>query len=361
MYKIKQSPEDFIVDEVYEIPKYSPTYNENNPYAYYVMTKRNFNTVSAIMEISSKLKIPFKSIRFCGNKDKQALTTQLISIKSSKRYDHKLEKEMSFGGEFSYIKLDKIGYFHDNVYLGFHKGNEFTITIRELSEHDIEAFIDRTKELKKNKFQIVNVFGEQRFSTNNSQIGKLLIQKEYRKALDLIIKQDKEFGKRIENKLEQANDHIAALRILPIKILTLYVNAYQSFLWNQVAKYAHERINFKFNYELPIFGFDSDIDKLKQQYEQELEDADSNTKKKKFSILIDIIDYYLSLLKKEDVSYRDFVFKQIPQISASGWIRSLYMKIDDFKIKERETNFVVISFKLPKSSYATTVITELFD
>jgi len=360
MYKIKDIPEDFIVDEIYSIGKASPVFSEKNQYAYYIMEKRNFNTVSAVLDVSSKLKVPFKSISFCGNKDKNAITTQLISIRSNKRYDHRLEKEIIIGNEKNYIKIKKLGYFSEYVFLGFHQGNRFTINIKNISEDEMNIFLNNIKKLRKYKSLMLNLFGDQRFSTNNVEIGKLIVKKDFKKAVDIIISQDTEFGRKVKKKYEKTNDPIVALRVLPLKLLTLYVNSFQSYLWNKVALFAHDIIKFKFNPEILLFGFNSDLEKLKKEIISEIDSSDSNTKKKKSQMHLKIINYYFSLINEENISNRDFVFKQIPQISAAGWDRSLYMKIDNFKVLDCECDSVKVSFELKKSSYATTVMKNLF-
>ena len=74
MYKIKQIPEDFIVKEINDI-----ILNNDGKYSYFLLKKKNYNTLNAIKAIAKKLKINEKDIGFAGNKDKEAVTKQTIS------------------------------------------------------------------------------------------------------------------------------------------------------------------------------------------------------------------------------------------------------------------------------------------
>src|SRR3989338_6162306 len=80
MCKIKQIPEDFIVKEINDIK-----FDDNGIYSYFLLKKRNYNTLRAIKIISEKLKIPEKNIGFAGSKDKNAVTEQIISIKNGNK------------------------------------------------------------------------------------------------------------------------------------------------------------------------------------------------------------------------------------------------------------------------------------
>ncbi|MFC1769296.1 tRNA pseudouridine(13) synthase TruD, partial [Nanoarchaeota archaeon] len=72
---IKQIPEDFIVREVPLDRK-----AEGN-YSIYLMKKKGYNTHDAVLKVAKFLKIDSKFIGVAGNKDKIAVTSQLISVK----------------------------------------------------------------------------------------------------------------------------------------------------------------------------------------------------------------------------------------------------------------------------------------
>ena len=79
MYKIKQLRSDFIVKEISDVVN---RIQNNGKYAYYTLKKTNLTTVGALEILSKKFKIPLKNFGFAGNKDKNAITVQKISIKN---------------------------------------------------------------------------------------------------------------------------------------------------------------------------------------------------------------------------------------------------------------------------------------
>ena len=79
MYKLKQKPEDFIVNEITNIKL-----KDKGKYAIFLLKKENYTNERAVQKIAEKLRIPRKFIGYAGNKDKVAVTTQYISIKNSK-------------------------------------------------------------------------------------------------------------------------------------------------------------------------------------------------------------------------------------------------------------------------------------
>lgn len=295
MYKIKEKYEDFIVNEITNIKL-----KENGLYSIFLLKKTNYTTEKAIQTIANKIRISRKSISYAGNKDKIAITTQYISIKKIKLKELILKD----------IELTFKGYSDYPISLGDLEGNEFTINII-------------TKNKPKTITKIINYFGEQRFSTNNIEIGKALIKKDFKKATELI--DDKRLKEYLKNK---PNDFVEALKKIPLKILKLYIHAYQSYLWNMLAK--KEAQSTKTNKKLNIVGFDTNLTK---------EEND--------------------LLKKEEINQRDFIIRQIPELTVEGTTRYLYTDINNLEIKKINNGYN-LKFKLKKGCYATEVIKQLF-
>ena len=78
MYKIKQMPEDFIVNEIFK-----PELQANGDYIYIKLTKKNYNTIDALKSIGKTINLPLKNLGFAGAKDRTAVTSQIISIKTT--------------------------------------------------------------------------------------------------------------------------------------------------------------------------------------------------------------------------------------------------------------------------------------
>jgi len=337
-YIIKQKPEDFIVKEV---P--NKIFNKiNGKYLIYSLKKINRNTEDCIQHLSRTLKVPRKFLGFAGTKDHNAITEQYISVFNVQNLKSKIENIKGLEN----FSLEFIGYLDNPLSLGDLATNKFEITIRALDKKvDIE-----------NPHSIINYFDEQRFSKNNHIIGKAIIKKDFENAVEELKKQNQTNNELIKT---YKQDYIRILRLVPKKTLKFYVHAYQSYLFNELCKKIiiddkinHFKINYVLgelffatkepkNYSLPIIGFGSEI-------------------QEKNSLVF-------NLLKKEDIDQRDFIIKQIPELSSFGTQRDFVAKVIDFSCTELEDDEfnkdkfkVKISFELAKGSYATIVVKKMF-
>ena len=300
MYNIKETPQDFIVNEITNIKL-----EKEGPYSIFLLKKEDYTTQLAIALVARNLKVRQKEIGDAGNKDKKAITTQYISIKNMKQQDLDLDR----------LKLTFKGYCSKPICLGDLEGNEFIINV--ITEN-------KPKELT----QIVNYFGQQRFSTNNKNIGKLILKKNFKEAVELIISDDQEKSKKLSPYLEKRkNDYVGALRLILPKLLKLYIHSYQSYLWNKLAE---KESKSEENKKLPIIGFGTNPSKE-----------------------------ILNLLKEESIKIRDFIIRQIPELTAEGTYRELFTEIKELNIKKEEKGYN-LQFKLKKGCYATEVIRQLF-
>ncbi|MEK6846376.1 MAG: tRNA pseudouridine(13) synthase TruD, partial [Nanoarchaeota archaeon] len=188
------------------------------------------------------------------------------------------------------------------------------------------------------------------------EIGKHILRKEFQKAAALIGDKD------IKNHLtEKPNDAVGALKKLPIRLLRLYVNAYQSYLWNEtLARYLKiKNTSFReVEYSLGKLVFINSPEKF------------SNLK-----ILLvgfggeDLIpdkelkEIVTKLLQEEKLTYADFIIKQIPELTLEGELRNAFVEIRSLKVGKLETDElnagkskVKVNFTLGKGSYATMAI-----
>ncbi len=334
MYLLKQLPEDFIVKEIGNVPL-----GREGKYLYFLLKKRNLNTIDAIRELARKVHLPEKSLGFAGNKDKKAVTEQYISITG-------IRKEKVLSISLPKATLEFAGQGHQPICLGDLQGNAFTIVIRNLEKKETISTVE----------YVENYFDEQRFGSHNVEIGRHLVKKEFSQALQLIQehKQSQAYFQR------EPHDPIRTLRMLPIRLLRLFVNAYQSWLWNEVAakylkekgelwkeeKYSQGTFIFIKNHEqfkeleIPLLGFTglAGVPESQQQIVQDI-------------------------MQGEKLSFADFVIKQIPELSAEGEMRKAFTKVENFQkgsIEEDELNQgkkkISASFTLPKGSYATMAI-----
>jgi len=321
MYKLKEKPEDFIVKE---IPNFEIM--EKGRYPIFLLKKINYTTENAIKKIADYFHIKPKFIGYAGIKDKKAVTEQYISINILKKRFSSIK--------LSDIELNFLGYNDEPVYLGRLKGNSFKIKVRNLKEPNIDKLRIKSEML------IPNLFGEQRFSKNNANIGKLIIMKEFEKATKEIVKLKGNSEKLVDEHLKKhPHDYIGAIRKIQLKIRKLYIHSYQSELFNRAALTYIEQTNSKKNLELLIIGFGTEF-------------------KNKL-----IKEIYEKIMYEEGITLRDFIIKGMQELSSTGFTRNLYIKVNDFKIiniEKDELNEgkkkVIVMFSLPKGCYATVVI-----
>lgn len=315
MAKIKQVPEDFVVKEITNVK-----IGDNGDYAYFILKKKEWNTPDAVRAIAQKLKIEEKRVGFAGNKDKNAVTEQLLSF-------YRVDKKRIGGLKIKDVELKFQGYGSERINLGCLEGNEFVITIRDLAN-----------KLDKRIESIPNYFDDQRFGVEktNHLVGKALVKKDFEEACDIL-------GMEVEGK-----DYVGSLRKLSKKQLRFFINAYQSFLWNELASsMISEEEHFKVEYSLGTLAFPK------------------NKIKNKKVALPGFLNCkgYEDIFKEEGITRKDFVIRQVPELSSEGAERDLVVEVKDFKtISFGKDDFnkgkfkQTVSFKLPKGSYATVVV-----
>jgi tRNA pseudouridine13 synthase len=320
MIKIKQKPEDFVVKERLDIDKFINNFNDKNKnstnngdFSYYKLTKTNYNTISAIKAIARAWGLDEKFVNFAGTKDRNAVTEQYISIKRGPKKDLYIND----------ITLNFLGVGKERINLGVLDGNDFEIVV-EFSSGSSNGDKLPYRKIKK----MVNYFDDQRFGNKkeNHIIGKLLVQKKFKDVCDLL-------------KLEvKGNDHVKAIRVMHKKLLQLFVHAYQSYLWNNAvseyikSNYSFYEIDYSLGklavpnvindlngFDVPLVGFGT------EEYFEENKDNQSLMK------LLKIIE---KILEKEKINYRDFIIREIPELSSEGTIRAMTTNVSKLKINE---------------------------
>jgi tRNA pseudouridine13 synthase len=306
MYELKKIPEDFVVEEIPD-----RELGKKGNFAVFELKKKDYTTEEAVRIVAHKLKIDRKRIKYAGTKDRHAITTQRISV--YKVREQNLESDN--------ITLKFLGYSKEPVSLGSLKGNKFTIVVRNLEKNA------KIKKLNK----IPNLFDQQRFSNNNVGIGRAILKRDFEKTVKLIDE------KKLNDFLKKyPHNYVGALRLIPLKILTLYVHAYQSFIWNKSAE-EYLKINGK-EKVIPIIGFSTE---LKGDLKKIIE----------------------KIMKEEKITQRDFIIREMPELTSEGTERILFADVKNLeigKLEEDELNKekykVKVKFELQKGSYATNVV-----
>jgi len=376
--RIKEIPEDFIVEEITlegRILEADLNFDSNATnsdkicddaemeYLHFTLQKRNWDTLRAIREISKRLKISRKRFGFAGTKDKRAVTTQRVSV--WRKTIHDLEKI-----RITDIVLRDFKYRNERINLGDLWGNRFTIRIRNIDlEHD--EIVDRiSRIINELDGKIPNFFGPQRFGTTRPithLVGKEILKGNFERAVMLyiaevfdeesresrdaraILKENMDFKSALRKfpkylgyekamlnfLVRNSNDFIGALRRLPKRLRMMFIHAYQSYIFNKsLSRYIIDGI---FVEKLPLVGYETEIDEITSE-----------------------------ILEEEGISREHFRVNRMPELSSRGSYRDCFVDFKNFKLISIENDklnegklSVVIQFSLPRGSYATILIREL--
>lgn len=188
-FYFKHSPRDFVVDE---IPLYE--FSGEGEHLVLKIRKKSMSTWEMLSKIANTLGIKMSDIGYAGLKDKNAMTTQYISI--HKKYEEAVDNLCVDG-----LKILEKHHHNNKIRTGHLKGNRFFIRLKKVTPADAKKIEQALKHLKKQGMP--NYFGFQRFGNDgdNHILGKAICEKKH-----------KERNKRLQ---------------------TLLISAYQSDLFNQ--------------------------------------------------------------------------------------------------------------------------------
>ena len=140
----------------------------------------------------------------------------------------------------------------------------------------------------------------------------------------------------------------------------LYVHAFQSLIFNKTISeliISETKEYKKVDYSNGFFVFpDKDLNNTKIP----IVGFGTEFKDKK------IKDISSFLLKKEGITLRDFIVRGMPELASEGDERNMFVKPEKLNIKTGDDELnkskkkCIISFTLPKGSYATIVIKKIF-
>jgi tRNA pseudouridine13 synthase len=166
--KLKQKPEDFQVSESWRFDE-----DPKGKHFVYLMDKQKLSTFEAVDRICGRFKIPKAAVSYCGLKDKQGRTTQLVAVEGR-------EIELQEPD----LRLKPLGRTRAPLSAENTTSNRFAVTVRDLSEEDVGRLTASVAEVR--RLGVVNYFDSQRFgSLKHGQgfIVKDLMRGEFEVAL----------------------------------------------------------------------------------------------------------------------------------------------------------------------------------
>ncbi|MBR9678959.1 MAG: tRNA pseudouridine(13) synthase TruD [Nanoarchaeota archaeon] len=318
--EIKSFPKDFVVEEI--TPQglvCSVNYSLKqrfNDFFFKFRTRKKFVRATLVKKDLTTLKCVrllekrFGRVGYAGIKDRKAVTSQRVSF-FSKNFE-------SFNG--SDFCLKNFEYNHNRIAPGNLRGNVFSLRVRN-NLNGVQSFVD---ELIGNNMFLPNFFGVQRFGIekNTHKIGLLLVKREFEKAGEVLVRSNGFFEKKFK---ENSSDSVKAFRLLGNRILTFYVHALQSYIFNNALSKMIISGDQKKHLSLP--GLHSKPCKFVKQQ--------------------------LNILK---ISTRDFNIPEL-RVKVAGFERKSFMRVHDLRVSEKED--LALNFRLDKGCYASIILNEL--
>ena len=247
--KLKQRPEDFTVTESWRFDE-SP----RGEWRVYAMDKQKLSTFDAIERIARAFDLPRGCFSFCGLKDKQGRTRQLIAVRGA-------DVDMQDPD----LRLKFLGRTREPLSAANTTSNRFGVTIRALTREETAALPAAVADV--NRLGVINYFDSQRFgSLKHGQgfIAKQLIEGDFEGALHSHLATPSPLDKTHDAKVKafwrdhwgewrlrctipgaeryepilrvlrrDPDDFLGAFLRIDPKYRALLVFAYQSYLWNE--------------------------------------------------------------------------------------------------------------------------------
>ncbi|GAB7017073.1 tRNA pseudouridine(13) synthase TruD [Methanogenium cariaci] len=253
---LRQDAEDFMVHEISNEVKTSE--EPSDKYLICRLEKKNWELQRAVKEIAKILGVSHRRISWAGTKDKHAITTQLISL-----YD--ISETAVQNIRLKDITLTPVGRSGQQLSLGDLQGNRFEITIRACTPDNLEERVAQINTCVGTG--VPNYFGIQRFGVQRPVthlVGKQILLEDYKEAVRTYVGFPSEgepesnaaarraylsdndpkaaletlpvqmrYERAILHHLaERPDDYEGALKSVPPKLLSMFVSAYQSWLFN---------------------------------------------------------------------------------------------------------------------------------
>ncbi len=415
---IKRSVDDFVVEEVLvdgskasvlgEVPSRAIGSSQNRQrYLLCMMVKRNWDTFIATKNVAKSLGIEPKAVQFAGIKDAKAVTAQYITLENT-------SPEEAAKIDFTDIKLFPVGYMREVLSLFYLLGNNFTITVRnpDADEATLKQCIVEAMQQITAKGGIPNFFGHQRFGTTRPithLVGKALIRGDFEEAAMLFLAKPSPYEHPNSQQVRQAlqdtrdfktaadafprqlrferimiahlaenpADYVGAFRRLPPKLQALFVQAYQSYLFN---RFLSERMKRGLPLNTAVEGdFVVAVERTglplttmaKTATAESLDSVNAQVAAGKLRVALPIVgqkqklsggvmgEVETEILQSEGMADHVRWLNELSRAGGKGGLRTAAAPVRDFKLIEASADSVKMSFMLLRGCYATVLLREI--
>jgi tRNA pseudouridine13 synthase len=384
--KLKQRPEDFSVTESW---RFDP--DPRGAWFVYLMDKQKLSTFEAVERICAKGHVQPSAVSYCGLKDKQGRTTQLVAVQG---------KPVEL--QDPDLRLKPLGRTAAPLSAVNTTSNRFAVTVRDLSEDDLARLPASVAEVQ--RIGVVNYFDSQRFGSLKHGQGFLvkdLMRGDSEAALRNFLARPSELDRTGDAKVKAfwkehwgdwhlKNPYPGAERYAPVlrwlrlhpkdylgaflrtepRWRALQVFAYQSWLWNEgVKQYLRDVVGVaqlaSIRYQAGTLLFPRALDGAQARLLRELA----------FPLLapasqIDdpqVRRAALSVLGREDMTLESLQVPGAPQIHFEPEERPLLVVPGKLTVGEPRPDELTggrfrvnVAFTLPPGAYATLVVKRLF-
>ena len=409
MIKVKVQPEDFIVEEVADVPV-----SNTGDFCVYLLKKRGWNTIDVLKRLSKRFNIPFSDFSYGGRKDKYALTSQYITIarNSCKQIPMNPPQPSYTKGELEEIdkggveNIDKnysisfVGFMDKPMVPNLIKGNRFHITVRKLTEDDLKSAFNEIECAKRDGYP--NYFDDQRFGSLDDRqgfIAEKIIRKHYNGALKIYFtrfhpadsKEEKEHKKflyenwgnwelclgaaksRFEKESfaylkKRPKDFIPILQRIPHEEMSLFFSAYQSHLWNEILRKIIQSVgNSNLKFYKGIAGnylFYTHLDDKNKEYLNRLVIPMPASNIRMPDTFTETL--YSEVLKENNIKPPMFNIRKIRQAFFKGVERKATIIPEDLSVDYSDDEFyhgkkkLTLKFFLPRGCFGTIFIKRIF-
>jgi len=387
--RIKQTPDQFVVEEILDSSlDLAAKSDDTHLYPLYLLKKDSIDSSHAIKEVEMATGLKLKVV---GLKDAKAVTKQYASV--NRKQQDAMDKLAT-----KHCALDLVGYTSKPITKRMLIANRFAITINEL-HGNVQQCVDELQKCIDEK-SVANFYGYQRFGSARPVthlVGREIVKQNFKQAVNLFLcysgeyesEQNKEIREMCRDnsnfanilqimpgkmdlerilltELMRSNDPVKAIRRLPITIRRLFVQAYQSYIFNRSLSIA-----IKEGYDM-VSPKQNDIcfsyaDNSAQIIGMERFDGITKTKTMKL-LAIPLAGYAFRdnnrfsaivkrVMEEEYVDMKNFYVKDLQEVSVEGGFRQASMLCGELSYSLSE--LLQIKFVLQKGTYATILLREL--
>jgi len=367
---IKLYPQDFIVEEIsgdgalrsVETGELFKDLTKEGQTHYADLVKISLSTFDACDAIAQALGIERKSVSYSGIKDRQALTSQKISLRNVPD----IRKAELLANDYFFLKNIESG--KGAVSQGDLQGNRFTIAVRliaPLTEIQLAKINEALADIKQNGFW--NFYSFQRFGTPrllSHRLGRLLLRGEYENVLKTffttVTDRELPYFQNLRRKMLAAWGAWESLKeiIAPFPVHFEMENIFVDYLLKNPADFLGALRQMPEQIKLWFYAYDSYL------FNRKLSELIAAGEVPEFLPMANSFNQfdrkpYEKFLQEDGVILPNPYYRDFPFIRVESRRNRTTQPAEIIDIAASD-HFVFFSFSLPKGAYATSFLMNFF-